>query len=92
MPLKIPAGTQPGKVFVLRGLGLPDVRGNSTGDHHVAVTIEVPTSLHGNAGDLLAAFGAAVKESNHPRLASIRKKAAAFFSRKKAMNQAKGEK
>lgn len=91
VPLKIPAGTQPGKTFTLRGLGLPDVRGQTTGDHHVAVTIEVPTSLHGNAGDLLAAFGAAVKESNHPRLASIRKKAAAFFSRKKAMDQAKGE-
>ena len=40
---------------------------------------------------LLAAFGAAVKEPNHPRLASIRKKAAAFFARKKAMDQAKGE-
>ena len=91
VPLKIPAGTQPGKVFTLRGLGLPDVRGSRTGDHYVAVTIEVPTNLPGNAGDLLAAFGAAVKESNHPRLASIRKKAAAFFSRKKAMDQAKGE-
>ncbi|HAL92475.1 MAG TPA: molecular chaperone DnaJ, partial [Verrucomicrobia bacterium] len=90
VPLKIPAGTQPGKVFTLRGLGLPDVRGNATGDHHVAVTIEVPTSLHGNASDLLAAFGAAVKESNHPRLAAIRKKAAAFFSRKKAMDPAQG--
>ncbi len=91
VPLQIPAGTQPGKIFTLRGLGLPDVRGSSTGDHHVAVTIEVPTGLHGNASDLLAAFGAAIKESNHPRLAAIRKKAAAFFSRKKTMDPTKGE-
>ncbi len=91
VPLKIPAGTQSGKVFTLRGLGLPDVRGASTGDHHVAVAIEVPTGLHGNAGDLLAAFGAAVKESNHPRLAAIRKKAKQFYERKDAMSSAKGE-
>ena len=91
VPLKIPAGTQPGKVFVLRGLGLPEVRGGGTGDHYVAVTIEVPTGLHGNAADLLAAFGAAVKESNHPRLAALRKKAAAFFSRKKNLDPTQGE-
>ena len=91
VPLKIPAGTQPGKTFVLRGLGLPDVRGHATGDHHVAVTIEVPTGLHGNAADLLAAFGAAVKEANHPRLAALRKKAAAFFARKKTMAPTQGE-
>ncbi len=91
VPLKIPAGTQPGKVFTLRGLGLPNVRGTGTGDHVVAVAVEVPTNLHGNAADLLAAFGAAVKESNHPRLAAIRKKAAAFFSRKQTMDQTQGK-
>ncbi len=40
--------------------------------------------------DLLAAFGAAVKESNHPRLAAIRKKAAAFYERKEAMERIQG--
>ena len=92
VPLKIPAGTQPGKTFTLRGLGLADVRGNDIGDHHIVVTIETPSGLHGNASDLLAAFGAAVKESNYPRLSAIRKKAAAFYERKEAMNASKGEK
>ena len=91
VPLKIPAGTQPGKTFTLRGLGLPDVRGGATGDHFVAVSIEVPDGLHGNASDLLAAFGAAVKESNHPRLAALRKKAKQFYERKEAMDASKGE-
>ncbi len=91
VPLKIPAGTQPGKVFTLRGLGLPDVRGGSSGDHHVAVTIEVPTGLPGKTGDLLAAFGAAVKESNHPRLAAIRKLARKFHERRAAMAAGKDE-
>ena len=89
IPLKIPPGTQSGKTFLLRGLGLADVRGSSTGDHHITVSIEVPTGLPGQASDLLAAFGAAVKESNHPRLAAIRKRAAAFYDRKEAIDDAK---
>jgi molecular chaperone DnaJ len=92
VPLKIPAGTQPGKTFTLRGLGLPDARGSAMGDHHIAISIEVPSGLHGNASDLLAAFGAAVKESNHPRLAAIRKKAKLFYDRKEAMDAFQGEK
>lgn len=91
VPLKIPAGTQPGKVFTLRGLGLPDVRGRSTGDHHVAITIEIPTDLARNTSDLLAAFGASVKETNHPRLAALRRKAKQFYSHKNAMNPAQGD-
>jgi molecular chaperone DnaJ len=90
VPLKIPAGTQSGKTFTLRGLGLPDVRGHSTGDHQVTVSIEVPTGLNRNTGDLLAAFGAGVKESNHPRLAAVRKKAAEFYERKEVIHSAKG--
>ena len=91
VPLKIPAGTQSGKVFTLRGLGLPDLRGGAMGDHIITVVIEVPDNLNGNASDLLAAFGAAVKESNHPRLASVRKKAKQFYERKEAMNAPKSD-
>ncbi len=91
IPLKIPAGTQSGKTFTLRGLGLADVRGHSTGEHHVTVSIEVPTGLSRNAGDLLAAFGAGVKESNHPRLADVRKKAAEFYERKEAIHSTRGD-
>jgi molecular chaperone DnaJ len=91
VPLKIPAGTQSGKTFTLRGLGLPDVRGSSTGDHHITVAIEVPTGLPAKTGDLLAAFGAAMKEANHPRLGAVRKKARLFYERKEAMDASKGE-
>lgn len=89
VPLKIPAGTQAGRTFILDGLGLPEVRGTLTGDHHVTVSIEVPTGLPAASADLLAAFGAAMKESNHPRLAAVRKKAAAFHERREAMKNAK---
>lgn len=43
--LKIPAGTQPGEIFRLRGQGLPDLRGYGTGDLYVEVTVEIPKKL-----------------------------------------------
>jgi molecular chaperone DnaJ len=43
--LTIPAGTQPGKVFTLKGKGIPHVRGGGRGDEKVIVNIEVPTRL-----------------------------------------------
>lgn len=43
--LNIPAGTQPGKIFRLKGKGVPNVRGNGRGDQLVIVNVEVPTRL-----------------------------------------------
>lgn len=44
-PLEIPAGTQPGEVFKLRGRGMPDPRQRGRGNLLVEVTIEVPKHL-----------------------------------------------
>lgn len=89
VPLKIPAGTSDGKLFTFRGLGMPDPRGRTAGDHHVRVVIETPTDLPRNSRDLLAAFGATLTEANHPRLAALRKKARAFHDRREQMASAK---
>jgi molecular chaperone DnaJ len=44
--LKIPAGTQPGKVFHLRGKGVPHVRSkNQRGDELVLVNVAIPSKL-----------------------------------------------
>jgi molecular chaperone DnaJ len=43
--LKIPAGTQPGKVLRLRGKGVPHLRGNGRGDQLVIVNVEIPARL-----------------------------------------------
>lgn len=43
--LKIPAGTQPGTVFRLKGKGIPHLRGHSRGDEYIKVNITVPTRL-----------------------------------------------
>ena len=43
--LAIPPGTQSGKVFCLRGNGVPHLRGRGNGDQFVRVIVETPTKL-----------------------------------------------
>jgi molecular chaperone DnaJ len=45
MTIKIPAGTQPGEVFRIRGKGVPNIHGRGRGDHLVTVSIAVPKKL-----------------------------------------------
>jgi molecular chaperone DnaJ len=43
--MTIPAGTQPGTVFRLRGKGLPDLYGKKLGDELVQVGVDIPKRL-----------------------------------------------
>jgi molecular chaperone DnaJ len=43
--MNVPAGSQPGDVLRLRGLGLPDIHGRSAGDLLVRLQVEVPKKL-----------------------------------------------
>jgi len=45
LTLDIPAGTQSGHVFTMRGKGLPRVNASGTGDLHVRVQVWTPPSL-----------------------------------------------
>ena len=51
--MKVPAGTQSGRVFRLRDRGLPDVRTRRRGDEHVRVVVDIPTGLSGNERKLI---------------------------------------
>jgi len=51
--LKIPAGTQSGKTFALRGKGLPELQGRGKGDLLVRVSIRVPEKLGARQKELL---------------------------------------
>ncbi|MBN2983288.1 MULTISPECIES: molecular chaperone DnaJ [Cohnella] len=67
--LKIPAGTQTGTYFRLKGKGVPKLRGYGQGDQHVKVTIVTPTNLSDAQKDLLRDFAAKSGESTqeqHP--------------------------
>ncbi|WP_341278429.1 molecular chaperone DnaJ [Paenibacillus sp. FSL H8-0537] len=55
--LKIPAGTQTGTYFRLKGKGVPKLRGYGQGDQHVKVTIVTPQKLTDEQKELLRQFG-----------------------------------
>ncbi len=63
--LKIPSGTQPGKVLRMRGKGVPHLRGNGRGDQLVMVNVNVPKSLTSEQRqifeDLAASLGSEVR-------------------------------
>ncbi|MBS3679533.1 molecular chaperone DnaJ [Ornithinibacillus massiliensis] len=54
--LKIPAGTQTGKVFRLKGKGAPNVRGYGQGDQHIKVRVVTPSKLTDRQKELLREF------------------------------------
>ena len=57
--MKIPAGTQSGSVFRLKGKGIPRLHGfGGTGDMHVRVNVRTPTSLSGRQRELLEELAA----------------------------------
>ena len=58
----LPAGTQSGTTFRLRGKGIPELRGRGRGDQYVTVKVQVPTSLNGEQREALHAFAAAMGE------------------------------
>lgn len=57
--MTIPAGTQTGKTFRLKGKGAPKLRGGGQGDQHVTVNIVTPTKLNEAQKEALKAFAEA---------------------------------
>lgn len=55
--LKINEGTPSGKVYILRGKGVPHLHGRRRGDHLVKVKIKVPASLNRKQKKLLEELG-----------------------------------
>lgn len=76
--LKIPAGTQTGTVFRLKGHGMPKLRGGSSGDEYVKVHIEVPKSMTAQQREKLEDFAKSCGDENHE--ASFFSRAKKFFS------------
>ena len=54
--LKIPRGTQPGRMFRLKGKGIPHLRGYGRGDHLIETVVTVPTNLTRKQEELLKEF------------------------------------
>lgn len=53
---KVPAGTQSGTVFRLRGKGVPKVNGHGRGDEYVKIIVDIPKVLNEKQKEALLAF------------------------------------
>ncbi|MFS0751393.1 molecular chaperone DnaJ [Oceanobacillus sp. 1P07AA] len=54
--VKVPAGTQTGKTFRIKGKGAPNVRGRGHGDQHIKIKVMTPTNLSEKQKELLREF------------------------------------
>ncbi|MCO6551061.1 MAG: molecular chaperone DnaJ [Gilliamella sp.] len=81
--LTIPAETQTGKMFRLRGKGIKSLRGNAVGDLYCHVVVETPVNLTSKQKELLKELGEsfkADKNSKHsPKEKSFFDKVKKFF-------------
>ena len=62
--MKIPAGTQSGAKFRLRGKGVKNPKGSSFGDEYVIIKVETPTNLNKEQVELLKKFDESYKSNN----------------------------
>ena len=79
--IKIPAETQTGKAFRLKGKGIKGVRSHATGDLICHVVVETPVNLSEKQREMLKEFDLlAAGRNNNPRAQSFMDKIKAFFA------------
>ena len=78
--LKIPAGTPIGKVFRLRGKGVPSLRGGPAGDLDARIVFEVPANLDRKQRAALEEFQKLSSASTFPAAQSFANKTKVFFA------------
>lgn len=69
--MKIPPGTQSGKVFRLRGKGIPVYGGYGKGDQLVTLVVEVPKSITRKQRKLITELAEHSEDGSHPQRASF---------------------
>ncbi|MCV6589469.1 MAG: molecular chaperone DnaJ [Marinobacterium sp.] len=77
--LKVPAETQTGKLFRLRGKGIAPVRGGSTGDLLVKVVVETPVKLNKRQKELLREFEDEMNHKHSPKKSGFFDSVKKFF-------------
>lgn len=85
--LKIPAGSESGKEFRLRGKGVNSIHGYGHGDEYVRIAVEVPNHLNRKQKQVIKDLQESLSESNYPLTRKIKRKSQEFFERKKKMGK-----
>ncbi len=76
--VKVPPGTPSGKIFRLRGKGVPDIRSGQRGDLHIRLNVEVPKKLTAEQRKKLEEFAQLCGEETEDQ--SFFEKAKSFFT------------
>ena len=77
--MKVPEGTQPGRVMRLRGKGIPHLRGTGRGDQLVRIKVVVPTKLTERQKAVLRNFADVAKDNINPEEKSFLNKIKDLF-------------
>lgn len=81
--IKVSPGTESGKVFRLRGKGMPGIERHGRGNLHVRLITEIPKNLSSTQKKSLKAFLDACRNGNYPETAESAKRARNFYARRK---------
>lgn len=87
--LKIPAATESGKVFRMRGRGLKGVGTFGNGDQHCVVMVETPERLSSKQRKALEEFAQQLNDDNHPVRQKVHKRAQEFYKRRDTLQKTK---
>lgn len=77
--LKIPGGTQSGKVFRLKGKGIASLHTGRRGDQHVIIKVETPAKLTARQKELLEEFARISGEESNPMKKNFLEKVKGLF-------------
>jgi molecular chaperone DnaJ len=85
--LRIDPGTESGKIFRMKGKGVPSLEGYGRGDLHVRIAIEVPVNLNSRQKKIMKDFRDSATEDNYPIFQATQNRIDAFYRRKEEIQK-----
>ena len=83
--IKVPAGTQHGRMMRIKNKGVKDPRGYGHGDLHIRVSVETPTNLGGKIKKAFEQFASLLGEDQHPQGRKFQKDMREFARRREEL-------
>ena len=77
--MKVPPGSQPGRVMRLRGKGIPVYGGAGKGDQLVTLIVEVPAKINRRQKKLIQELASEMGVETHPQQAGFLDKLRGLF-------------
>lgn len=85
--IKIPAGTQSGRMLRLKNKGVKDPRGYGHGDLHIRVQVETPSKFGGKVKKLMDQLAGLLSEELQPEERKFQRDMEEFARRREELNR-----